>query len=443
MHRELSFRKKILSGEFALMSRKELYWLTLLLAAIATVVLWFIFAIVEPPPPKHIKMLTGSSSGAYYGYGQKYAAELKRHGITLEVIQSAGSVENLAKMRNADSNYSVALIQSGIATPATADNDTLESLSSVAYEPLWVFYRPKDAKERITSLANFKSKRIAVGPEGSGTRQVALRMLATVDILASNSSYSELTGVDAISAVLEGKIDAAILVASSDAASVQKALLSGLRPVNFERADAYVRLNPWLSKIVLPRGVVRMAQDLPDEDLVLVAATANLVVKTDLHPAISFLLMDIASELHRAPSMLNGLKEFPSEKSLDFAQSAESKRFFKTGRPFLQRYLPFWLANLIERLLVTLVPVLAVLIPALQIVPKLFTWFGKSGLLKLYDRARLIELNCEDTEQARAQAREEIVQIEKTLQRLPPNSDLFVEVYNLRAHLDLVKDHLR
>jgi hypothetical protein len=188
---------------------------------------------------------------------------------------------------------------------------------------------------------------------------------------------------------------------------------------------------------------VRMAQDLPDEDLVLVAATANLVVKTDLHPAISFLLMDIASELHRAPSMLNGLKEFPSEKSLDFAQSAESKRFFKTGRPFLQRYLPFWLANLIERLLVTLVPVLAVLIPALQIVPKLFTWFGKSGLLKLYDRARLIELNCEDTEQARAQAREEIVQIEKTLQRLPPNSDLFVEVYNLRAHLDLVKDHLR
>jgi TRAP transporter TAXI family solute receptor len=444
----LTFKQKLFGGEFALMSKGELYRLLFILLAIIGVILWVLFSKIEPPPQKNIKILTGSSSGAYFAYGKRYAEALKVHGIKLEVVQTAGSVENLQKMLAPEGGFHAALIQSGIATEkqlsvdADGEPPKLESLSSVSFEPVWVFYKPKTAQDKINGLDAFRGKHIAIGAEGSGTRVVAQRLLSSVSIDATTAKFSPNTGTDAVKAVLKGELDAVFLVAAATAESVQLALNSGLRPVNYERADAYVRLNPWLTKVTLPRGVVNMSKDLPDEDLVLVAATANLVVQRDLHPAVSFLLMEIAAEIHRAPTILNNLKDFPSEKSLDFPQSEESKRYFKNGRPFLQRYLPFWLANLGERLLVTLVPLLAILLPALQIIPKLVRWFGKSRLLKMYDRVRLIEHLAGNTPESKQAALVQIDELEAQVNALPPDSDLFVDTYNLRAHFDVVRNRL-
>ncbi len=444
----LTFKQKIFSGEFALMSRGELTKLLLIALALLGVLLWVLFSKIEPPPPKHLKILTGGTSGAYFAYGKRYAEAMQKHGITLEVVQTAGSVENLQKMLVQDSTFHAALIQSGIATSAQTGPDAngadpkLESLSSVSFEPVWVFYKPKTAQEKITSLLPFKDKRIAVGAEGSGTRVVALRLLDSVGIGGSSAQLNTLSGTPAIEALIKGEVDAAFLVAAATAESVQMALKSGLRPVSLDRADAYVRMNPWLTKIILPRGVVDMVKDLPEEDITLVAASANLVAQKDLHPAVSYLLMEVAAEVHRAPTILNALKEFPSEKSLDFPQSEESKRYFKNGRPFLQRYLPFWLANLGERLLVTLVPLLAILIPALQIIPKLMKWFGKSAILKMYDRVRLIENSSPNTSEAKKAAVAQLNVLEAEANALPPDSDHFVDTYNLRAHIELVRNRL-
>lgn len=453
MTNPMTFRQKLLSGEFALMSRAELTRVLLLVAAILATVLWVLFSVVEPPPPKRVQMLTGNSSGAYYGFAQRYAQALKKNGIELVPVQSNGSVENLQKLLSDDTPYQVALIQSGIAADVlpkwdptdvngNVDPPPLESLAAVAYEPVWVFYKPQAGAPKPVTFAAFKGRKIAIGPEGSGTRAVALRLLKSVAVNAGNSAFSPLSGSEAVEAVLKGEQDAVFLVASASAPSVQRALEGGLRAVSLDQADAYVRLNPWLSKISLPRGVVSMARDLPDEELTLVAASANLVVHKSLHPAISYLLMDVANEVHRAPTILNGLKEFPSEKSLEFPQSEESKRYFKTGRPVLQRYLPFWMANLVERLLVTVVPLLVLLLPAMQLIPKLMQWFGKARLLKLYDRARMVESACGSEAGQKTLALAQINALEAELEAQPPNSDLYVDTFNLRAHFDMVRSRI-
>jgi TRAP transporter TAXI family solute receptor len=446
-HPRGSVLHRVLHGHLVLLSTREMWLVAGALAALAALVFWAVLAVWSPPPPKTVRITTGGEAGAYYLYANRYAEHFKRHGLKLEVLPSKGSQENLQRLGGPDvarkdpKRVDLALVQSGmVEDPSTYPH--LESLASVAFEPIWVFYKPVDTKHRLSQLAELQGKRIAIGPDGSGTRVVAQRLLNLNGITAQSAKLSELAGAAAIDAVVAGAVDFAIIVSSVEAPNVEKALTSGLRAMDFINADAYVRLYPWLTKLTLPRGVVNMARDSPDEDITLMATTANLVARADTHPALTFLMLDIAADVHAAPTRMSKLREFPSQQSLDFAQSEESKRFFKTGRPVLQQYLPFWLANLIERLLVSLVPVLAVLLPAAQIIPKLIHWREKAKITQLYDRVQSMEANGvlrPKDASGLAQANQLLDDVRGDIDRLRLEPELHVDVYNLKAHVDFVR----
>jgi TRAP transporter TAXI family solute receptor len=428
---------RVKTGDFELLTGRELWLVALCVVAVLAGALWLVFSTLEPPPPKRVRITTGSESGAYFAYGQKYAQHFKKHGITLEVLPSRGSVENLARLtqKQADpkAGVMIGLLQSGVGDAASQPQ--LEGLASVAYEPIWVLHKPRSAAERLTSLLPLRGKRVAIGAEGSGTRVAALKLLKANGADESNTTLLPEGGSAAVQALNAGQIDAVFLVAAANAPVVLEALDAGLEPISLDTADAYVRLMPWLSRIVLPRGVVSLERNLPRQDVVMVASTATLVVHQDLHPAIAFLLMDAASQVHRAPALTNAQHEFPSERAMDFEQSAESQRFFKTGRPFLQRYLPFWLANLLERLAVTLLPALAVGIPTVQLLPRWLAWREKSSILRLYHQAETLQaqgrLTLADTQR-----------IETALNALPLSVTLYVDAHNLRGHLELMRAKL-
>jgi TRAP transporter TAXI family solute receptor len=437
---EPSIWQRVRTGDLELLNDRELLQVGLVLALLVAAMLWVLFTYIEPPPPKRVVMTTGGETGAYFAWGTKYAQQFKKHGIALEVRPSKGSVENLERLAAPNSTVTIGLMQSGIADPERAPD--LESLSSVAYEPIWVFYKPRSGSPRTTTLEPLRGQRIAIGPVGSGTRVVALKLLQTNNIDEHSATLSEETGSQAVQALASGSIDAAFMVAAADAPSIVQALSAGLEPVSFARADAYVRMLPWLSKLVLPRGVISLANDLPRDDITLVATSANLVVHKDLHPAIAFLLMDVAADVHKAPTIINGLREFPSEKSLDFPQSTESQRYFKNGRPFLQRYLPFWLANLLERLAITLLPALAIIVPLVQLLPKLFAWRGKARILRLYHEIEHLERQGALVATDRPGARAQLDRIEASLAKLTLGVDHYVDSYNLKGHLDMLRARL-
>jgi uncharacterized protein len=439
--------RRALHGHFVLLSASELWLVAGAFAAVLALAFWVVLAIWSPPPPKTVRFTSGSETGAYYLYANRYAEQFKKHGLKLEVLPSKGSLDNLQRLGGPDvarkdpARVDLALVQSGLVEdPATYPH--LESLASVAYEPIWVFYKPAQATQRLTMLTELQGKRIAIGQEGSGSRVVAQRLLAFNNITAQSATVSDLAGAAAIDALVAGTLDAAIVVASVEAPHVEKALTAGLRAMDIANADAYVRLYPWLTKLTLPRGVVNMARNSPDEDIALIATTANLVVRADTHTALSFLLLDIASDVHAAPTRMSKLREFPSQQSMDLTQSEESKRFFKTGRPVLQRYLPFWLANVVERLLVSLVPALAILLPAAQIIPKIIRWREKAKIIQLYDRVQWMDasgvLRPKDAS-GLAQANQLLDGVRSDIDKLRLEPELHVDVYNLKAHVDFVR----
>lgn len=433
--------------DFVLMSGRELLWISLGASAVIAALLWLVLAIWSPPPPKKVRILTGPESGAYYLYGQRYAKAFAEHGVQLEVLPSHGSIENLRRIADPGEQVSLALVQGGLIEDASQYRQ-LESLASVAYEPIWVFLPAGDRAARgklVAPLTVLAGKRIAIGPDGSGVRVLAERMLALNSIDASNTTLSDLGGAAAVDALIAGQLDAVVLVAAIDAPAVLKALTANLRVLEPDTVDAYVRLLPWLNKISLPRGVIDLQRVLPGEDITLMATTANLIARTDTARAIAYLQLDVASEIHSKPTRVSALREFPSQKSLELEQSDESVRYFKNGRPFLQRYLPFWLANLIERLLITVVPALAIAVPGVQLLIRFIGWRHKAAITQLYERLYLLERDgifdatrMRDAS-ARSRARAHLDAVEYELAKLRHEPERHVDTYNLKAHLDMLR----
>jgi TRAP-type uncharacterized transport system substrate-binding protein len=431
--------QKMKRGNFLLLSQRELRILGLIALGLIACVLWILFRYIEPPPPKTVRIATGSQSGAYFKYSQQYAGLFAQHGIKLEIVQTAGSVENLALLKDPKRKIDIAFVQGGIAK--SEDHPHLESLASVAYEPIWLFYNKKSFPQAAPApqrLTEFVGKSIAIGVEGGGGRPVALELLRMNKVTDTGGKFLPLGGTAAVEAVVKGSIDAAFIIAAVDAPAVQQALDQGLGLLSFERADAYARMLPWIAKISLPKGAINLASNYPAQDVTLIAATANLVARADLHRAIMFLVLDVANTVHRKPSVLNAMTDFPSDRNLDFLQSDESKRYFKTGRPFLQQYLPFWLANLIERLLVTIVPILAIGLPLIKIIPAIFEWRERAIIAQFYDETLVIEHTRFTSAEQRAAAVKRLYDIDNALPHLKLGAAQHVNLYNLKAHLDMV-----
>lgn len=426
-----------------LLSLRDLFataWWIFLIVGIGFVVA---YQFVEPAPPRHIVITTGSESGAYYQFAQRYATILARHGITLEVKASAGSLDNLARLK--EDAAQVGFVQGGVIEPPddpeNEEDNGLRSLGSVFYEPVWVFYRGDRKLERLTEL---RGKRIAIGQEGSGVRQLAQQLLKANEI-AVGSNLVALSGLKAAEELQQGRIDAAFIIASEKAPVVQVLLRSpGVKLMSFSQSSAYQRRFPFLTKLTFPHGVADLVRDFPPEDIRLLAPTANLIIRDDLHPALQTLLLQAASEVHGKTGFFQDAGEFPAYKDQMLPLSSEAARYYKSGPPFLQRYLPFWLAVLADRLIVLLVPLFALMIPLLKIAPAVYTWRVRSKVFRCYGELKFLEddlKNHFDPEKlGDYRARLDALDDEAAQLHVPLGfTDL---VYTLREHVNLVRSIL-
>ena len=431
---------KIKAGLLSLRDLFATAWWIFLIAGIGFVIA---YQFVEPAPPKRIVITTGSDSGAYYHFAQRYATILARDGVTLEVRSSAGSLQNLERLKADEAQ--VGFVQGGVIEPKSdpdeVDDSGLLSLGSMFYEPVWVFYRGEQPLTRLTEL---RGKRIAIGAEGSGVRQMARQLLEANEMPVSDRLLP-LSGLVAAEELQQGRIDAAFVIASEKAPVVQVLLRSpGVKVMSFAQAGAYQRRFPFLTKLTFPHGVADLVRDFPPEDIKLLAPTANLIIRDDLHPALQTLLLQAASEVHGKSGFFQDVGEFPSYKDQMLPLSPDAARYFKSGAPFLQRYLPFWLAVLIDRLIVLLVPVFALLIPLLKVAPAIYTWRVRSKVFRCYGELRFLEDDLKNHfDPARLDDyRQRLDALDEEASQLHVPLGFTDLVYTLREHVNLVRHML-
>jgi len=362
-----------------------------LVAAVALLIIglafWIAFRFVRPAPPDDFVISTGGESGAYHLFGERYAKLLARDRIEVKLRASSGSVENLKRLADGQSGVSVAFMQGGVGS--ATEHPNLVTLAGLYYEPLWVFYR---GERDLTLLLDLIDKRVAIGPEGSGTRALALALAEASKLTERAKGFLPLGGLEAADALIAGEIDAAMFVAGVEAAAVQRLLRTeGVRLMSLSRAEALSRHFPYLETVTLPRGVIDLAGDLPASDITLVAATAYLVAREDFHPALVSVLLQAASRVHRGGGLFHRPGDFPVSREGDFPLSDAAERYFRSGPPFLQRYMPFWVANLLQRLLVLLVPLIAVVIPVMRISPGVYKWRVRMRVFRWYRALQIVE----------------------------------------------------
>ncbi|WP_206997082.1 TAXI family TRAP transporter solute-binding subunit [Trinickia mobilis] len=409
----------------------------LLLAALG----WALAAALEPAFQRTIVITTGADKGIYRGFADRYAPILKREGITLDIRSSAGSIENYQRLRDPDSAYEVGFIQSGTTTPN--ETDRLQTIAAVSYEPIWVFYR---GDATLTRLAQLRGKRVSVGVSGSGLLNVSLVLLAYSGITGDNTTLLEMDAANAYRGLEDGRLDAAFFIGRPDAPMQKTLLNSDLRLMSFAQADALVQKFPALSKIIFPRGSTSIADDLPQADVTLLAATALLVAKETLHPALVYLLLDAAKTVHGGEDYFTPIGTFPNLNTEEFPISDESTRYFKSGRPFLQRYLPFWLASLIERRLLIVLPFMALLVGLLQALPRMVEARIKKRLVVWYREIKSLEDEIWRTRQPTrdqiAQWRDEIESIDAHASQIRIPQRYFQDVYALKQAIGVVRDRI-
>lgn len=389
-----------------------------------------------PMPPRTLTMTTGAPGGAYALYAERYREILARQGVKLILRPSSGTIENLRRLKGVDGSADVGFLQGGIVgEPESSD---LVTLGAMYYEPMWVFTRDGIDADRISALRGY---RVAIGTQGGGAQLLALEILAANGIPTSDPNLVAIGGDEAVEALAGGKVDALITVNGARAPIVQKLLkMSGVRLMGFAQADAYTRLMPYLTKLTLPRGAIDLVADAPQSDLALVAPTANLVARSDLHPALVALLMQAAYEIHRNPGLFEKGNEFPAARDHELPASPEATRFYRSGPPLLQRVLPFWAAVLVDRTIWTLLPLIAILLPTLRIAPALLRWHARSRIYRWYGELKFLEEEArrgDPAEVPRWQERLDIIE-QRALRRRVPLA-YANELYILREHIALVR----
>ncbi len=405
--------------------------------AIVIVVAGFVFAyqFVRPAPPDSVVMATGHEDGAYFAFGQAYAERFRREGFELELRRTAGSVENLDLLSDEAAGVPVAFLQGGIGTPA--EHPGLTSLGSVYFEPVWVFVRGSEAPGRLTGLAG---RRIAVGAPGSGTRAVALPLLADNGIAGETAELVEMDSSQAMDALAEGTVDAAFFVGAATSQTIATLLtLPDVTPISFERAEAYVRRYPYLSKVVLPMGTLDLAENLPVRDLVLLAPTATVVVTPEMHPALIDLMLLAMRDTHRQGGYLETAGFFPTGDHVTYPLAPAAERFYERGPPFLQRYLPFSAANLIDRLWVMVLPLLTLLYPLFKILPPVYSWRMRARVNRWYKELAVLDDRLNDRSITPAEATQELDEIERSVEQVHVPAGFADRAYTLRMHIDYLR----
>lgn len=410
---------------------------------------WLAMRIVDPFPPKLVTLSTGQENGAYEVLARRYAAVLAREGITVRLKRSEGSFENLQRLQDPTSGIDVAFVQSGSTTLQNSERDELVSLGSLFVEPIWLFYR---AGVKIQSIPDLRGKRINVGSRGTGVPQMIEKLLDANGLPLKHVKLTELDNTPATMALLAGKIDGMVFSSSPEAPLIQMLLQTpGIRLFDFTQADAYARRFPFLSRVSLPHGIVDLGRNLPVRDYQLIAPTATLVARSDLHPALMDLLVQAAAEVHGGAGWFQKRGEFPNPNFTEVPVAESAEKYYKGGPPLLQRYMPFWLSNFVERMWIVIVAFGALLLPLSRVVPPLYVWKVRSRIYRWYGQLRTVEGAVEQAmENGDAVERTRIVgeqlqkldDIERRVNQLTIPLSFAEELYDLRSHINFVRKRL-
>ncbi|MBN2429768.1 MAG: TAXI family TRAP transporter solute-binding subunit [Deltaproteobacteria bacterium] len=399
------------------------------------------FQFMQPAPPRQIVIATGSPSGAYYYFGKAYAEILKKNGITVEVLNTAGSAENIRLLENKNNRVDVAFIQGG--TGSLAKTKDIVSLGSLYFEPLWIFHKPGLS---LKHLSDMRGLRIGVGGEGSGTRVLAQELLGLNGINEENTKMVSAPTQATSDMLLAGDLDIAFFVSSHKSATIRQLLQSdAAQLMGIRRAEAYALRYHFLHVLKLPEGSLDFAANIPAEDFTLVAPTTQLAARTDLHPALIEVLLMAAEKVHEQGGGFEQKGQFPAPTYLDFPLSESAERFYKYGPPFLQRYLPFWLASLLSRTKVLLLPLLVLLLPFIKVMPPIYQWRIRRRIYRWYSQLEAIDpevnkdLATENLESHLAlldDLEDKVANIHMPL----AHTDL---LYHFRLHIDLLRKKLQ
>ncbi|HEX9392887.1 MAG TPA: TAXI family TRAP transporter solute-binding subunit [Usitatibacteraceae bacterium] len=423
------------------LSFREWFWVAgpwVLGLAVVIVVIGYFW---QPAPPRSIVMATGPEGGAAQRYGERYRTVLAKHGIRVELKTTTGALENRAKLLDDDAKVVAAFVQTGSAS--AADADWLSAIAGVYPEPLWVFYRlPKP----VTQASDLAGRRMAIGARGSGTRRVAVDLFAAYGVDLEAQPHLDITGRAGVEALMAGKVDGMILVSGEDSTVVQEMLrVPGVRLLAFPQSAALSRRFPDLNTVTLSPGVIDLARNLPPQEVPLIAATSQLMVRADLHPALVQLFAEAAKEIHGGSGWFHKAGDFPTLKGTDVPVNADAERYFTSGASFLHSHLPFWFAVWVERAVIILVPLLAIGIPAARVLPVVYSWRMRSRVYRWYAEVRQIENEMSHAPPS-AEAVPPIIvrldQIEQRVDNVRVPLSFARELYDLKEHIDFVRHKL-
>jgi hypothetical protein len=416
-----------------------------ILLFVVIVVAFAVFWFFHSAPPRSITITTGPEGSVFRFTAERYGKILARNGIKLKVVSSAGSPENLRRLTDPSSDVDIGFVQGGVTEGRDVSN--VMSLGSISYEPLLVFHRGDGS---VQVLSQLKGKRLAIGRQGSGTRSLALALLAKNGIAPGTDDpatrLEDLEAEDAAKALIEGRVDAVFLMGDSASVKTIRTLLltPGVHILDFVQADAYTRRTTYLNRLVLPRGSIDLGKDIPSRDINLIGPTVELLARPALHPAISDLLLEAATEVHGKSGLLKRQGEFPARLEHEFPISEDATRFYRSGRSFFYRFLPFRWASLVNRILVVLVPALVVLIPVVRVIPWLFDLRINARIHRCYRALLLLEKDAMPPLQEGE--REELLRrcnrIEAQVNRMKVPASFGGQFYVLRQHILFVRDRL-
>ncbi|QAU34108.1 TAXI family TRAP transporter solute-binding subunit [Janthinobacterium sp. 17J80-10] len=403
------------------------------------------YRLVDPSPPKNVVMSTGQENSAYEAFGKKYAAVLAQQGIHVDLRDSPGSQENLQRLRNPESGVDIAFVQSGSTEQAEAERQGLVSLGSLFTEPVWIFIR---GKKPVTELGQLRGLKINVGPDGTGVPQLFKSLLDVNNIEAAEVRLGTLENTPATVKLLAGRIDGVVFSSAPDAPLIQMLLQTpGIQLVDFPQAEAYTRRFPFLSHVVLPRGIADLGKNLPARNYHLIAPTATLVAREDLHPALVDLFVRAAAGIHGGAGWFNAQRAFPTASYTEIPVARDAERYYKSGPTFFDRYLPFWLANFFSRMWVVIIALGALALPLSRIVPPLYVWKVRSRVYRWYGKLRAVEQAIEGVP---AEQRAEVYQaqlqrlgeIEEKANHISIPLSYAEELYGLRSHINFVRKRI-
>lgn len=415
-------------------------WIACLLTVAVLIV--GIFWFFHSAPPDIITITSGPPGSTYESTATNYQAVLKKKGVTLQIIPSAGAEENLQRLQNPSNAVDVGFVQGGI--PAGNSSNQVFSLGSLSFQPMMIFYRGSAPLQVLSAL---RGKRLVIGPPGSGARSLALTLLETNGLSSNSTTFVDLDSKAAAEALRGGSVDAIFLMGDSASGNLMRSLLvsSNIHLYDFTQADGYVRRFTYLSKLDLPRGSIDFGRDIPDHDVTLIGPTVELLARPELHPALSDLLLEAAQQVNGKASLLRRQGEFPAPLQHDFTLSPDALRFYRSGKSFFYRFLPFWLASLVSRVLVAFVPMVVILVPGLRLIPAMYRWRMRTRIFHWYRSLLALEKDIQ-TEAGRAASKKLLIrldEIEIAVNKMKVPASFADQFYGLRGHISFVRDRIQ